>query len=173
MGKKAISPTAYSFELARSKWRDDDPEHKGAWDNWGPPQLSFTEPHVPDGSVRNLKPLYELPAKPSGYQVRSVSAKPGDGWDIFSDIPSWALNEVDKFSNPLWDIRPVYAFHGVDVEENEIAPEAVPPNLLWNDEAKRLIYLIMPNNFSHAQAIGDAYGWCERLRTRLRQIMGV
>jgi hypothetical protein len=47
----------YVFELAGAKFLDT-----GGWTNWGPPQFSFTKPSVPEGSIRNLRPLYASPA---------------------------------------------------------------------------------------------------------------
>jgi hypothetical protein len=49
-------PVAWTFELARSII----PATK-EYTNWGSAQLSFTEPNVPEGSVRNLRPLYAAP----------------------------------------------------------------------------------------------------------------
>lgn len=51
--KKFHHVAAYSFELAKAKMFD------GTYYNWGPPQLSYTAPHVPEGSMRNLIPLYD------------------------------------------------------------------------------------------------------------------
>jgi hypothetical protein len=46
-----VEPVAWVFELAG--WIVD-----GKYARWGKPQLSFDEPCVPEGSVRNLRPLY-------------------------------------------------------------------------------------------------------------------
>jgi hypothetical protein len=52
----SAAPAAWSFELARARtWEDGRPV---GWDDWGPTQLSHLKPHVPEGSIRNLEPLY-------------------------------------------------------------------------------------------------------------------
>lgn len=50
---------AWVFELARAKNLET-----GEYTDWGKPQLSFSEPCVPDGSIRNLRALTysDLPA---------------------------------------------------------------------------------------------------------------
>lgn len=46
---------AWSYELARVRyWEGGKPT---GWGDWGPPQLSFTKPSVPEGSIRNLTAL--------------------------------------------------------------------------------------------------------------------
>ena len=47
-------PVAWVFELARAR------RTNGEYVNWGPPQLAFKKPEVPEGSIRNLRPLGHL-----------------------------------------------------------------------------------------------------------------
>jgi hypothetical protein len=49
---KRGEPVAWSFELAQAR-----NQQTGEWVHFGPPQLSFTKPNVPDDSIRNLTPL--------------------------------------------------------------------------------------------------------------------
>jgi hypothetical protein len=52
--KDAVQAVAYYFELAtRIKY--------GVYSNWSP-QLNLCPPNVPEGSVRNLKPLFDSEA---------------------------------------------------------------------------------------------------------------
>lgn len=51
--ENSMKPVAWVFELAKSI----DPE-TGEYCNFGKPQLSFTEPYVPEGSIRNKRPLF-------------------------------------------------------------------------------------------------------------------
>jgi hypothetical protein len=44
----------WSYELARGKTAHE------SYCDWGPPQISFRKPSVPEGSIRNLTPLYAL-----------------------------------------------------------------------------------------------------------------
>jgi hypothetical protein len=53
-----VERVAWQFELARCIDHSTVPP---TYCDWGPPQLSFSEPHVPEGSVRNLTSLYTLP----------------------------------------------------------------------------------------------------------------
>lgn len=48
-------PQAWMFELAKAKLIDKD-----EYTDFGGPQLSFTPPEVPEGAVRNVKPLIPL-----------------------------------------------------------------------------------------------------------------
>lgn len=50
-------PLAWAFELAT--WYDAEAKTYSLWDK---PQLSFTRPSVPAGSIRNLTPLFTSPA---------------------------------------------------------------------------------------------------------------
>lgn len=50
----AQEPAAWLFELARAVHYDQGRKYYDAWE----PQLSLTKPNVPEGSVRNLRPLY-------------------------------------------------------------------------------------------------------------------
>jgi hypothetical protein len=51
-------PLAYAFEIATSRWPD------GRYDGWEK-RLSDRKPEVPEGSIRNLRPLYAHP-QPGG-----------------------------------------------------------------------------------------------------------
>jgi hypothetical protein len=51
-------PVAWVYELARAR----HPE-TGEYTNWGPPQVTLYEPCVPEGSIRNLRPLYAMPSE--------------------------------------------------------------------------------------------------------------
>lgn len=53
-------PEGYIFELSTAVLTDkalDDPER---YTNWGKPQFSFTQPCVPEGSIRNLRAVYSV-----------------------------------------------------------------------------------------------------------------
>lgn len=45
-------PVAWIYELAARRERD------GTYSDWGGPRLGFRRPHVPKGSIRNLRALY-------------------------------------------------------------------------------------------------------------------
>jgi hypothetical protein len=62
-------PVAWKYELA-SSIRDD-----GTYTNWQPPVVRLKKPHVPEGSIRNLTPLFAHPAPTA----------PGDG-------PLWMMH---------------------------------------------------------------------------------
>jgi len=49
---------AWEYELAQSL------DERGGYGHWGPKTLSHKRPNVPDGSVRNLRPLFA--AAPGG-----------------------------------------------------------------------------------------------------------
>jgi hypothetical protein len=58
-----VKPVAWRFELARSRvWVDGRPAE---WTDWSRPKVSLVEPCVPEGSIRNLTPLYEQPNTPT------------------------------------------------------------------------------------------------------------
>lgn len=59
MEGKMDAPIAWSFELAEGIEHVDGAKK---FVDFGPPQLSYTEPHVPEGAVRNLTPLYAAPS---------------------------------------------------------------------------------------------------------------
>ena len=52
-GMRLVSE-GWMFQLAR-KGRDE-----ASYDNWGMDQFSFTEPHVPKGSIRYLRKVYSV-----------------------------------------------------------------------------------------------------------------
>jgi hypothetical protein len=52
-------PYAWRFELARAILPDGATYH-----NWSVPQVSETKPCVPEGSIRNLTPLYAIKTNP-------------------------------------------------------------------------------------------------------------
>ncbi len=49
-------PTAWAYELASAITANPDGS-RGAYCNWKP-FVSFTKPNVPNGAVRNLRPLF-------------------------------------------------------------------------------------------------------------------
>lgn len=55
MTVQAIHPVAYRYELATVKVGD-------TYTSFGPPQLGFAKPNVPEGAMRNLTPLYQVSA---------------------------------------------------------------------------------------------------------------
>jgi hypothetical protein len=54
---EAGEPVGYIFELAKAKRTDN-----GEYCDWGEPRFSFTAPCVPEGSIRNLRPVFDRPA---------------------------------------------------------------------------------------------------------------
>ncbi len=50
-----VKPAAYSYSLARARFLDGS-----GYCEWGPPQIGFTEPCVPEGSMRGLTRLWAL-----------------------------------------------------------------------------------------------------------------
>jgi hypothetical protein len=66
-----VKPVAWRFELARSRvWVDGRPAE---WTDWSRPKVSLVEPCVPEGSIRNLTPLYEQPNTPTEDVVEKVA----------------------------------------------------------------------------------------------------
>jgi hypothetical protein len=55
MAEQEQSPVAWTYELARAKL------HEGGYTDWGPTSVAFLKPCVPEGSIRNLTPLYATP----------------------------------------------------------------------------------------------------------------
>lgn len=70
-GADAAKPEGYLFELAKAKRVDT-----GEYCNWGKPQFSFEEPHVPEGSIRNFRPVYSAHVSPGEVvKVKPITLK--------------------------------------------------------------------------------------------------
>ena len=84
---------AWRYELAR---RYDG--YPARYSDWGPPQLSFEKPNVPEGSIRNLTPLY----------ARAALTPPSDpmqpGW-LKTELTA-AVEEVRKWPEGMKQPRP-------------------------------------------------------------------
>ena len=52
-GMKLV-PEGWLFQLARAGWSKD------TYTNWGFDQFSFSEPRVPEGSIRYLRKVYSV-----------------------------------------------------------------------------------------------------------------
>lgn len=90
-------PVAWQFELAN--YFD---KATGEYSRWGSPQLSSSKPYVPEGSIRNLRPLY---ASPPSEGWRPIETAPKDGTDILACdedgqyVARWAAYAG---GNPRW-----------------------------------------------------------------------
>ena len=96
-----LKPEGYIFELATAVLTDksvDDPER---YTNWGKPQFSFTEPCVPEGSIRNLRAVYSAEATEIKFVVDGKAA----------------LNEIGKVAAKLQE--------GVDTIRREVLEEVI------------------------------------------------
>lgn len=82
---------AWVFELATHR----DPE-TGAYSFWNPPQLSFTKPCVPEGSIRNLTPLGPI-AHPAALSADKLL-------EALVDLTSWFTKPVQGQSGMVWVI---------------------------------------------------------------------
>jgi hypothetical protein len=70
--KATVKPIGYVFELARSvEHIIGEPKR---WCNWGKPQFSFDAPNVPDGSIRNLCPVYGEPLEANLQVIETLRA---------------------------------------------------------------------------------------------------
>jgi hypothetical protein len=57
---KERKPVAWLYEQAQAReYADGFDKPPTGWSHWSTRLLSFTKPNVPDGSIRNLTPLYE------------------------------------------------------------------------------------------------------------------
>lgn len=108
----AGEPVAWRYELATVRyWEGDKPT---GWGCWSPPKLSLTKPCVPEGSIRNLTPLYaDDPAalRAALHLFREFLLRNVTQWDTGAGVsghPMWAhiaeiLGAVPNItSGPEW-----------------------------------------------------------------------
>lgn len=65
-------PIAWMFELAAAIKCDG---YSHSYCDWGPPQLSFTKPCVPEESIRNLVPLFAPACSSPAAEIREAAAR--------------------------------------------------------------------------------------------------